>query len=216
MGKHQYHGIITTDIVDVRFAFSGRIAWINKRTGDSVKKGDVIASLDRKFLQAELDRQLADYEKTRGAFEVFKIKNPSDNDDITKYSRQEVQATLNASVKEVEIAKFKLDQASLFSPVNGVITDIGGLATGLNVTGASNPVSVVDLDQLRFEFTIKQDDVSDFMKPQEATVHIGGVKKEVKGKTQVPFMGKNGVFTILVILEKHEGVMPGMTGLVHV
>lgn len=212
MGKKQFHGTVTTDLTEVRFAFSGTVSSVRKKFGDQVKKGEVIASLDRKFLQIELDRQLADYEKARASFELFKIKYGEGGDDTVKYLRQEVQASLNTSVKEVELAKFKMDQADLICPTNGVVIDTGGLVIGLNVTPASNPVKVVDRDVLRFEVTVDQEDLGQFTKPVAVSIHIPGMKKEYKGTTVVPSMGKNGQFNLVIMLEDSFDLTPGMKG----
>lgn len=215
MGKKQFHGTITTDLIEVRFAFSGTVSSVRKKPGDPVKRGEVIASLDRKFLQTELDRQLADYEKTRAAFELFRIKYGEGGDDTVKYLRQEVQASLNTSVKEVELAKYKMDQADLFCPVNGTIIDLGGLVSGLNVTPASNPVTVASRDGMRFVFAVEQENLSGFLKPTKATIHIQGVKREIKGETLVPSIGKNGQFDIIITLSDPSDLLPGMKGTAH-
>lgn len=214
--KSQFTGFFVVDLIEVRFAFSGTVSSMRKKSGDPVKKGEVIASLSRKFLQTELDRQLADYEKTRAAFELFKIKYPADNDDSIKYQRQQVQASLNSSVKEVELSKFKMDQADLSCPVNGAIVDLGGLVSGLNVTPASNPVTVVNRDALRFVFTIGQDDLPHFRVPINVIIRVPAVKEEMNGETVVPTMGRNSQFDVYVPLPASPELLSGMKGTAHV
>lgn len=107
---------------------------MRKNAGDNVNKGEIIASLDRAVLQADLDRQLSDNQRVRAEFEIFNIKFNNPSDDITKYNKQSVQAALDASVKNVEQAKYRLDQADLVSPVLGIVLNTGGCKVGLNVT----------------------------------------------------------------------------------
>jgi len=114
-----FKGAIKARIVSARFATSGKIASIKKHTGDSVKKGEILASLDTKILQTGLDRQLADYEKVRADFEIFSQKYPDPTEAIDKYLKTEKQASLNASVKDVELAKWLLDQTTLFHLLMG-------------------------------------------------------------------------------------------------
>ncbi|MBU1127146.1 HlyD family secretion protein, partial [Patescibacteria group bacterium] len=103
-----FKGNVSAKIIEVRFALSGKTSKILKKTGDTVRKGELLASLDKGILQTNLDRQLADYEKTRADFEIFNLKNPQISDDLSKYLKTEKQAQLNASVKEVELAKIRL------------------------------------------------------------------------------------------------------------
>lgn len=205
----KFDGVVVADVIELRFAYSGKVVSVRKKKGDAVKKWEVIASLDRKILQTELDRQLADYEKVRAQFEIFNIKHQG-GDDTTKYMRQEAQAELNASVKEVELAKFKLDQADLISPVNGTIVDLGGLVVGLNVTPSSNPVKIVDSESLRFRFVIIQGGLDEFLEPQKVRVAVG--KTDRTARTIVPVWGNNGSFEIDAILDDTSGLLPGMKG----
>ena len=202
-------GVVVSDLIEVRFAYSGKVVSVRKKRGDLVKKWESVASLDRKVLQTELDRQLADYEKVRAQFEIFNIKHQG-GDDTTKFLRQEAQAELNASVKEVELAKYKLDQADLISPVNGTVVDLGGLVAGLNVTPSSNPVKILDSESLRFRFQIDQDDLDEFLEPRKVKVALG--KKYLTATTSVPVWGKDGQFDIDALLDDTTGLLPGMKG----
>jgi len=85
MPGESFKGVIKTKIIEARFAQFGKVALVTKKRGDSVKKGDLLASLDKKILQAELDRQLSDFEKVRAEFEIFNLEKGTPADDITKY-----------------------------------------------------------------------------------------------------------------------------------
>ncbi len=174
MGKgDKLKGKVVADTIEVRYAFSGKVSVVKKRTGDMVKRGEVLAALDSKLLQMELDVQLADYERTRAEFEIFGKKNTG-QDDQTNFLRKIEQAQLNASVKEVELAKAKMDQVVLISPVNGIILDDGGNRVGLNASPASNGYKILDLDSRRFR--IELEETTDL---KEVTVTIDN--KEYKG-----------------------------------
>ena len=195
------------EIIELRFAYSGRIVSLAKHEGDIVKNGEVVASLDRKILQTELDRQLADYEKVRARFEMFKAKQESD-----KFLQQIAQSELEASVKDVEIAKFKMDQADLACPVLGTVLGLGGLRVGLYVTPSSNPVKILDSNSLKFKFDIAQNDLAQFLKPVRVKISISKMKEKFEGTTFVPILGTKGKFEIVVKLDSTEGLLPGLLG----
>ena len=211
-----FQGEVTADVCETRFAFSGLVASVAKRAGDTLKRGEIIASLDRKLLQTELDRQLADYEKVRAEFEIFQKKAPKEDDDIAKYTREARQATLSVSVKEVELAKYRLDQADLKSPVNGNVVEMSGLTAGLFVTSSSNPVLVVNRESLRFSFTIGQENIGQFLSSVKVRVRIHHTGKETGGMTIPIAIGKDGNFEVLVNLDDTSNFIPGMKGEVSV
>ena len=209
----RYAGEITAAIIEIRFAYSGKVAGVGKKIGDRVKQWEWIASLDKKPLQADLDLELSDYERVRADFEMFKLKNGADGgDDIIKYERQQKQSSLNASVRRVEIAKARMDQADLISPVTGVITDMEGMVTGVNVTPASAPVKVLDTSSLVFVFAVPQNSIDAFLKPQKITIRLDGLKTTMNTETTPPIFGSKGAFTVRAAIQDTTALLPGLTG----
>ncbi len=204
-----FKGEITARIVDARFAAGGRIAQVLKRIGDTVNKGTLIASLDRKILQSELDRQLADYDKVRADFDGFAQKYPDPGDD-NKYTKAEKQAALNASVKDVEIAKANLDLCDLISPCDGLIIDDSGIIAGQNVTPASGSVKIIDTSSYLFEFDVEQNDIPNFVNSQKCTLKIEGLQNVEGGSLPVYSDGKN--FIVRVKPANTTGFLMGMAG----
>lgn len=205
-----FKGEIQARIVEVRFALSGKIANVQKHTGDKVKKWDLVASLDRKILQMELDQQLADFEKVRADFEGFAKKYPDPQDD-NKYTKAEKQAALNASVKEVELDKARLDQSDLFSPVDGIVLDDSGIVPGLYVTPAGSSVEIIDTSSYYFEFEIEQKDLSDFAGSKKCKLEIEGIKGSLEGESQ-PVSSDGKKFFVVVKPSKLDGLLLGMKG----
>lgn len=203
-------GIIKARVVDARFALSGKIVNVQKHTGDLVKKWDLIASLDRKILQMELDKELSDYEKVRADFDGFAKKYPDPQDD-NKYTKAEKQASLNASVKSVELAKAKLDEVNLFSPVDGIIIDDSGIVPSLYTTPAGSTVKIVDTSSYYFEIEIEQKDIPDFLEPKKCKLEIVGVKEKILGESKKIFSdGKK--FLIQVPIANNPEVFLGLNG----
>ena len=210
-----YQGEIKARIVEVRFAISGLVTYVAKRSGEIVSKGNVLASLDKNVLQKELDCELLDYEKVRADFDAYGIKTGEPSDDLGRFSKKQKQASLDLSVRSVELAKAKLDQVNLFSPVSGVIIDDSDIVTGLYVSPASSPFKILDTSSFYFEFEIDQADLPKFKQEVEMEITLVSVEGKYLGKTKsiLPYSNrKAGIFSIRVPLEKTEGLMVGMLG----
>lgn len=206
-----YEGIIKARVVEVRFAVAGKIVGVHKVVGERVGKWELIASLDRKMLQMELDRQLADFEKVRADFEIFNQNNPNPESAIDKYLKTEKQALLNASVKDVELAKARLDQCDLFSPVEGIILDDSGIVIGINVTPAGSAIKIIDTSSYFFEFEIEQKDIPFFSEVKEGKVEFPGIGMEMVGRTGgIIADGKN--FYVRVLIPDSRGLLLGLNG----
>ena len=211
MGK-TYEGEIKARVIELRFASSGKLSSINKKRGDLVKKGELLASLDKKQLQMELDKELGDFEKTRAEFEVYGLQKGEPRDDIAKYLKAQKQAELNISVKAVELAKAKLDSADLFSPVAGVVIDDSDLAVGMNITPASSPLVIVDSSSFFFVFRIEQKEVSQFLISQKVKVKLEGIDKVYAGSTIPIFSSKSGKLEVEVKLNEFSDLLIGLSG----
>jgi multidrug resistance efflux pump len=206
-----YKGTVTAKVVDVRFGNGGKVVSVTKHIGDTVTKGELIASLDRIILQKELEMQLADSEKARADFSAFVEKYP-DPQDENKFTKVEKQAALNSSVKEVEIAKSNLDMCDLFSPVNGVITDDSGITVGQNITPAGGSVKIIDTDSYLFEFSIEQKLIIEFREKRICRVNIDGLETKIDGAS-APVYSDGKEFIVKVKMVASPGLLAGMTGM---
>jgi len=210
MAQRIFKGEVKGRVLEVRFALAGKVARVAKKVGEKVKRGELLASLEKKTFQIELDRQLADYEKARADFEIFNLQKGGTKDDLTKYLKMEKQAKLNASVKEVELAKTRLDQTNLFSPVEGIILDDGEFVPGMNITPASYSFRILETASLWFEIEIKQKDIPFFAQSRQGEVEIFGAGKQSIVSGQVFADGKR--FFLRVQLSNKKGILLGMKG----
>ena len=202
--------------MEARFAFSGKLVSLPKNAGDSVSKGEIIASLDRQILQADLDRQLAQNQQVRADFEIFNIRFKNPGDDITRYNKSSQQASLDASVKEVEQAKYRLDQADLTSPVAGVILDMGGCAVGLNVAPAANSVIILDTVSVIFRIKIEPHECRRFANPVKLPVDLPKLGKKIFGQASLPKMLAGGDWVVDLTADELKDLPVGLEGVVEV
>jgi multidrug resistance efflux pump len=178
-----FNGVLKARMIEARFPWGGKIAKVNKFAGDSVKKWDVIASLDKTTAQLELDRELADFERTRADFEIFAQKNKEPQNDLEKYLKMEKQAALNSSVKSVELSKTKLDQAVLLSPVDGLILEDSGIVAGINITPAGSSIKIIDSSSFFFEIEFEGKDIPFFREEHEGKIKLESIDNDFPVKS---------------------------------
>jgi multidrug resistance efflux pump len=211
MAEQVFKGVIKAKIIEVRFAISGKVAMVNKKKGDSVKKGELLASLNKESLQTELDRQLSDFEKVKAEFEIFNLQKGEPKDDITKYLKVQKQAELNRSIKEVELSKVKLDMADLFSPIEGTVFDCD-LISGIYITPSGNPIKIIESSKYFFEMEIEQKDLSQFLTSNNLTIQIPGIDKTIQGQSGSIFPSEKGKFLVEAELSNQDSLLYGLLG----
>lgn len=146
--------------LELKFRSSGKLKELFVTIGDRVKKGQVLAKLDDSPIQNQLDSALLGYRKQRAKFDEFSLshQDPPANDE-EKFEKEQAQADLDSSVKEVEAVKYEMDQLELKSPIDGVVETIENLYPGLNITPGTQTITVVDSSSLVFIAEVKEKDI---------------------------------------------------------
>ena len=188
--------------IEIRFAFSGKLVDLRKNIGDNVNKGEILASLDRQLLQLELDQKLADNKLVRAAF------------DLGKGSKNVLQADLDASVRDVEQAKYKLDQVDLVAPIAGVILDDGGCKINMNITPSANAFVILDTGSIVFRALIKAEDVARFANPVSLSIDFPKLGKKVFGMASLPKLTSNLDWVVDLKLDDFKDLPVGLEGFV--
>ena len=113
----------------LRFQTSGLLTWVAVKEGDWVRRGQALATLDRRALEKTLKKELNDYSKERADFE-------QDQDDhklvreglVIDYEIRRIldkaQWDLENSVIDVELADLSHRLAVLSSPIAGIVTKV--------------------------------------------------------------------------------------------
>lgn len=195
MAGRKFEGQVVAEVLELRFASSGKLVSLSKKLGDFVSRGEIIAQLDKKLLQLELDQKLAD---------SMLIRN----------KKVLVQADLDASVRDVELAKYKLDQTDLYAPCNGQIIDLGGNIVGLNITPSANAIKIIKND-LVFRFKIKPEEVHLFNNPSaELPIDFPKIGKKVFAKASLPRPNDKFEYFVDFILTETKDMPVGVEGFV--
>lgn len=144
----------------INFAAGGKVVYLGAKKGEFVKKGELIASLDTRTVQKNIEDDLKDYLKQRNEFDQTKDDNqgrlPEQAlNDSMKRILQDNQYDLEKSVISVELQSLVKEQSYLFSPIDGVITQSDITVTGVNVLPTQ---TITVADPLNVVFLIEVDE----------------------------------------------------------
>jgi HlyD family secretion protein len=170
--------------IDLKFQSSGLLTWIGVKEGDSVKKWQAIASLDKRQLQNDIKKRLLAYMNQRWSFEQTQDdyetkKNSSSLTDAEKRILDEAQFDLDSSVIDVETYDLAKQLATITSPIDGIITHLEYQVPGENVTLASPIATVVSPDKMLFEANIDEGDIPKVYMNQKAKITVDAYPDEI-------------------------------------
>ncbi len=164
---------------DIKFAAGGRLAYINVKQGDHVKKYQTIASLDTQDLQKKLKQDLNLYLNQRLTFEDTKDSQKDQViTDSLKRIAQRAQDNLDNTVTDVELRDLAIKFSSIYSPINGEIINNPKFFAGSNVSIADTIATVADLSKLEFVAQVDETEIGKVTAGQEATITLDAFPDE--------------------------------------
>lgn len=165
--------ISASEIANLRFQNSGKLVWVGVKEGDRVKKYQAIASLDKEQLRKSLQTQFNNYRTNLSQFwdTQDKYKDMIISDTIQRILDR-TQYSLDNTVINYEIADMAIKEATLVSPINGIVTTIEQPLTGTNITPATATFTIINPDSIYFKSEIDQEDVPKIKVGQKATLII--------------------------------------------
>jgi RND family efflux transporter MFP subunit len=188
--------------ISLRFATSGKLAWIGVKKGDLVKKYQTIASLDQRDLKKTLQKKLNDYMSTRWNWEQSMADNNVTTgniydrplSDALKRTLEKAQFDLNSAVIDVELQAITLEYSNLISPINGIITSVDIPVTGVNITPASAQFEITNPNSIYLSVLADQNEVIGLSASDSAEIVMDSYPEEkLTGiVTNIDFTPKSG------------------------
>lgn len=155
--KRSFSGVVQTSTsTDLSFQVAGSVTKVKVRNGEQVKRGQLLASLDTKDFQLNVEKnqadivaiqaELANQQQELQRKKQLKLKQLVSKSDVDKAVSAEERANSNLRIANIQLENAQRDLAhsQLFAPFSGVITnkDIqqhSEIKTGKVVFSLANP-----------------------------------------------------------------------------
>lgn len=165
--------VIPFNNVIVRSQITGQLVKISFVQGQTVKAGDVLAVIDPRPYQAQLDQAIANRDRDQAHLENAEIDLKRYTDlakqqsiaqqlaDSQKAIVAQIEAIIKSDEAIIESARVNLGYTNLTSPIDGVTgirqVDIGNIIHPTDVNGL---VDVVQIEPISLIFTLPQTDLT--------------------------------------------------------
>ncbi|MBE7734089.1 efflux RND transporter periplasmic adaptor subunit [Devosia faecipullorum] len=165
---------------------SGRVLEVTVRPGDSVSAGDVLAEIDRATLTLQLNQQRATAEATR--IQLLSTRQQLERTeelarqglatpsalDQARASAAALESNLAALDSGVESAKIALDNATVRSPLDGVVS-ARSVEPGQTINAGTPLFTIVNLEEMEFEASASVNSSALVSSGQKATISVTGI-----------------------------------------
>jgi len=183
--------VSSEDEANLSFKISGKVNWISPKVGDTIKKGQAIATLDKKDLEIVLSQKEAalrsaesDLAKVRDDIRLFQYGNQGTigETQAQKNLREEAEAAKDVAYEGVQAAKEGIRSATLISPVAGTLVT-RDTEVGQNVTANVAVFKIANLSKIIFVVEIDETDIGKIKIGQKTKITLDAYSdKEVEGE----------------------------------
>ncbi len=211
--------------VNLRFQTSGRLVWVGVKEGDYVKKYQTIASLDKRDVENRLNKYLRAYSIQRNSFEQTKDDYWNKQYDLNEKIRDQAkrilennQYNLETAVLDVEYQNLIIENSSLWTPIEGIVTKVSSPYAGVNITPSQAEFEIVNPKTLYFLVTADQTEVINLKDKMTGKIVFDPYpEEEINGEIYwIGFSPKSDesgtVYPIKIKFETDKDLKLGMTG----
>jgi membrane fusion protein (multidrug efflux system) len=150
--------VIPDEEVELSFESSGKVTDIFFKEGTDVKKGDLLAKINDKPLQAEL--QKLETQVPLAEDRVFRQKSLLEKDAVSKEAYEQVSTELEKLKADIALVKSRIAQTELRAPFDGVI-GLRNVSEGAYVSPTTIVSILTKVIPLKVDFSVneKQSDI---------------------------------------------------------
>lgn len=145
--------ILPDEEVDLTFETSGKIVGINFKEGTLVKKGDLLAKINDKPLQAQLLKLVS--QKKLAEEKEFRQRSLLEKDAISRESYDQVATELQSIEADILLIQARIAETELRAPFDGII-GLRLLSEGSYASPQTKIVRLVKTSPLKIEFAIPE------------------------------------------------------------
>lgn len=161
--------------VDLTFETSGKIVQINFTEGTRVKKGDLLAKVNDKPLQAQLEKLEAQLKMAEA--KEFRQRSLLDKDAISQESYDQVQTDVQTIKADINLIKANISQTELRAPFDGIV-GLRYVSEGSFTSASTKIARLIKISPIKIEFSISEKYASEIKIGYPITFKIVGNNKE--------------------------------------
>lgn len=212
-----YVGVVESETkVDLTFPMGGTLTNIYVKNGQTVRKGDLIATIDDTRARSMHETSEATLRQAEDGYErMLKVYKEGG---ISEVRWMQMETDL-AKARQAEVSSRKsLEDCRLVAPVDGVV-DIQKLSVGSHVRPSEVFASVQNVDVMNVRYTIPEQEIGNIVVGDEVEVEIPALGTEVyRAKVVERSLVANPMghtYTLRARIEPVKGVLPGMVVKAH-
>jgi membrane fusion protein (multidrug efflux system) len=174
--------------IDLSARLGGTVEWIGPKEGDRVSSGEVIMRLDTESLAARVAQARAQLDQARKSFE--RTQRLTRDRVLTAAELDDATAARDVADAVLEVARVELRNATLKSPIDGIIDRIH-FDRGEHVKMGDAVAKIVQIDKVKVVVNVPEKDIRYFREGQDAGVFVGDIRLNEMIRAKIFYVSVN-------------------------
>lgn len=201
--------LIPDEEVDLSFETSGKIIEINFEEGTTVKKGQLLAKVNDRPLQAQLQRLVSQLKLAEDR--VFRQDALLKRDAVSKEAYEQVKTELAILNADIESVKAQIEQTELRAPFDGVI-GLRQVSVGTYASPTTVVAKLTKISPLKVEFAVSERYARDIKVGTNLTFTLEGSLNKYQAQVYARESSldlNTHTLTVRALYPNPTGIMPG-------
>lgn len=192
---------------------TGMLESVHAQEGQRVSAGELLAQIDPRNYELDFERAKIDYESAKSE---YRRSQPVDGKQlISEKDLDKLRFRVQTTENQLEVARIKLRDSKVVSPINGVIAKRSVKAHNMLSNSGNEMFHVVSLDSLIGVVYLPESELSKVKLGQVAKLHFPAepnLKLEATVLRIAPLVdSKLGTFKVTLTIDNQENILkPGM------
>jgi len=176
----RYSGTVeASQTIPLSFQSSGSVERVLVQAGDAVRKGQLLATVDKDDNQSIYNSSLAMYQQAKDAYD--RLKQVHDNGSLSEVKWVEMETNLKKAESQLEVAKNSLEKCNLYAPVSGIIGK-RNVEPGQSALSSFAPLELVKIETVLVKVSVPENEIGKIRKGMNASFTISALdNKQFEG-----------------------------------
>lgn len=201
--------LLPDEEVNLSFETSGKIVEINFEEGMPVKKGQLLAKVNDRPLQAQLRRLMAQLKLAEDR--VFRQDALLKRDAVSQEAYEQVKTDLATLKADIESVEAQIEQTELRAPFDGIV-GLRQVSVGTYASPSTVVAILTKVSPLKLQFSLTESYAQDIKMGTKLSFTLSGSLDKYEAKVyarESSFELENRQLTIRAIYPNPSGILPG-------
>ncbi len=177
----RYSGTVEpSQTIPLNFQTTGTVEEVFVDAGDPVKKGQLLATLDKNDMQCLYEITKAKYQQAKDAYD--RLKTVYDKGSLSEIKWVEMETNMEQAKSSLELSRNNLEKCALRAPVGGIIGR-RNVEPGMSSLGITAPLELVQIATVFVKISVPENEIGKIKKGLNADIVVSALNdKKFSGK----------------------------------